>query len=274
MEELGLSMEDVRCWFKEERNSPYILVRVPSEHAERWVRDLACAIRRCYISDDDLLRRAEALQAELGGTLASRQAQIIGAKLPDPGSTMSGDFGEIITYLYQAARADPLLAFGPKKWKLKQDRTKPAPFSDVVHFILPTWPKPSGQDQLLCAEVKTKATAGQSTPISAAIAESAKDRTSRLSKTLVWLRERGIEGAPLGAITIRQLDRFINATDNPPARRTFSAVAIIHADYVVGELDDAPGCKSDSYTLVVVSIPNLKNIYEASFESAMISTAP
>ena len=273
MDELGLDIGQVLPWFEEEQNSPYILIQVPSEMSEQWATDLALAIRRCYISDGDLTQRAEELEQQLGGTVESRQATVIGAKLPDPGSTMAGDFGEIVTYLFQAIRLHPQVAFGPKKWKLKQDRTKPAPGSDVIHLVLPEWPMPCEEDQLLCAEVKTKSTSGNSRPIVEAITDSAKDRTSRLAKTLVWLRERAIT-QPLGTTTLAHLDRFIKATDHPEATKRFFAVAVVCATLVDAELNGAPQTEPDGCSVVVVTVPDLKAVYEACFAAAKLSTAP
>lgn len=273
MQEIGLNIDDLLPWFEEQHDSPYLLMSVPAETADGWAQELAAAIRRCYIDDDDLTNRAAALGQELGGTLESRQATVIGAKLPDPGSTMAGDFGEIITYLFQAVRHHPQVAFGPKKWRLKQDRTKPAPGADVIHFVLPQWPTPCEDDQLLCAEVKTKSTSGTSSPIQAAIADSAKDRTSRLAKTLVWLRDKAIIQS-LGATTLAHLNRFIKATDHPKATRQFFAVAVICADLVEAELQDAPQTQPDGCSVVVVVVPDLKAVYEACFAAAKASIAP
>jgi hypothetical protein len=273
MQELGLDIAAVLQWFEEEHDSPYLLIRVPAGAAEGLAQDLAAAIRRCYIDDDDLAVQAAAHEEDLGGTLESRQATVIGAKLPDPGSTMAGDFGEIITYLFQAVRHHPQVAFGPKKWRLKQDRTKPAPYSDVVHFVLPQWPTPCEDDQLLCAEVKTKSTSGDSRPIQAAIADSAKDRTSRLAKTLVWLRDRAITHS-LGTTTLAHLNRFIKATDHPEATKRFFAVAVVCSDLVEAELQDAPQTTPDGCSVVVVAVPKLKAVYEACFATAKASIAP
>lgn len=273
MQEIGLNIDDLLAWFEEQHDSPYLLMSVPAETADGWAQELAAAIRRCYIDDDDLTNRAAALRQELGGTLESRQATVIGAKLPDPGSTMAGDFGEIITYLFQAVRHHPQVAFGPKKWRLKQDRTKPAPYSDVVHFVLPHWPTPTEDDQLLCAEVKTKSTSGDSRPIQAAIADSAKDRTSRLAKTLVWLRDRAITHS-LGTTTLAHLNRFIKATDHPEATKRFFAVAVVCSDLVEEELQDAPQTAPDGCSVVVVAVPTLKSVYEACFAAAKASIAP
>lgn len=273
MNEIGLDAAQVLPWFPHESEDPYVLIRVRPEHANGWAVALRDAVRRCYLTDDFLRTRATELEPELGGTFEARQAEIIASKLPDAGATMAGDFGEILIFAYQAARALPHSAIGPKKWRLKQDRAKPAPCSDVVHFILPTWPAPSDQDEILCAEVKLKSTNGTSTPIEDAITDCAKDRTSRLSRTLQWLKERALNES-LGAVEIDHLDRFINAADHPAAIKRFRAVAVVCEDLVDAELKKAPEQLPVDYTLVVVAVPNLHAVYNAVFEAAKASTIP
>jgi hypothetical protein len=273
MQELGFNINKVLSWFPREKETPYILVRVPPEHASKWVAELRDCVRRCYISDETLADRVRQLVGVLKDTPESGRTQIINSKLPDPGPTMAGDFGEILIYFYQAASAHPKIAFGPKKWRLKQDRTKPAPRSDVIHFILPSWPSPSEQDELLCAEVKLKSTKGAFSPIEKAIEGCEEDRTSRLSKTLVWLKERAI-CEPLGATQINHLDRFINATDHPPFTKRFSAIAVICSSLVDVELTKAPLKLPTDYTLVVVAVPNLHTVYNAVFDVVKSSTLP
>lgn len=273
MNEHGLDAAQVLPWFPHDADEPFVLVRVSPEHANGWAAALRDAVRRCYLSDELLLARATQLEAELQGTFESRQTQIINSKLPDAGATMAGDFGEILIYGYQAAKALPATAFGPKKWRLKQDRTKPAPCSDVVHFILPTWPAPSEQDELLCAEVKMKSTNGASSPIEDAVEDCKKDRISRLSRTLQWLKERATT-EPLGEVQIAHLNRFINATDHPPATKRFRAVAVICANLLDAELLKAPADSSPEFSLVVVAVPNLHAVYNAVFEAARGSTLP
>lgn len=259
MNDLGVNLDDVRGWFQRAQEAPYVLVRVSDEHAKGWAAALGLAVRRCYLTDALLAQRA----AELKVT----QADIIAAKMPDPGSTMAGDFGEILCYLYQGAGAQSASVAGATKWRLKQDRTKPAPHSDVVHFVVPTWPAASSDDVILCSEVKTKSTAGTSTPIKSAIEDCMKDRTSRLAKTLVWLRERAY-GEDLGAVTLAHLERFINTTDYLPAQKKFSAVAIVSAELVDKELADAPSQSDPEYTVVVMSVPALQTTYTSVFEAA------
>jgi hypothetical protein len=273
MNELGLDANHVLTWFPHERDEPYTLVRISEVNANGWAAALCDAVRRCYLPDSLLESQAGALEADLQGTFETRQAEIIKSRLPDPSATMAGDFGEILIYAYLAARALPRVTIGPKKWRLKQDRTKPAPCSDVVHFILPAWPAASDQDEVWCAEVKMKSTDGGSTPIQDAIADCEKDRTSRLSRTLQWLKERALT-ENLGEVQIAHLNRFINATDNPAATKRFRAVAVICENLVNAELPNAPQQASPDYELVVVGVPNLHAVYNAVFAAAKASTLP
>ncbi|SFM36040.1 protein of unknown function [Ectothiorhodospira mobilis] len=185
---------------------------------------------------------------------------------------MAGDFGEILVFLYHAAIEPEVDLIGPKKWRLKQDRTKPAPFSDVVHFVLPHWPEASTEDRILCSEVKTKSTNAESTPISSAIADCEKDRTSRLAKTLVWLKERALH-EDLGTTTVAHIERFTNATDHPYVQKEFRAVAVVCASLVDEELADAPEEEPTDYTVVVIAIPDLKRRYEEVFDAVHATVA-
>ena len=263
MNDLGLNLERVRTWFPHEQDAPYVLVRVSDDHAQGLSDALGVAVRRCYIADS--------LLVETSATPNVSQREIIAAQLPDPGATMAGDFGEILVYLYQGARQHPLTPIGATKWRLKQDRTKPAPYSDVVHFVLPSWPDSSAEDVILCAEVKTKSTASGFRPIRAAIDDSLKDRTSRLARTLVWLRERALT-EDLGDVQLEHLDRFLKATDHPAAQRRFCAVAVVSADLVEGELPAAPVEAPATCTVAVISVPQLRAVYTSVFAAATQAT--
>jgi hypothetical protein len=264
-DDLGFDFARAAPWFPHDQEQPYVLVRVSDEHSKSWADTIGLAVRRCYVSDSIVTAKAKQHGVD--------KTEIIAARMPDAGATMAGDFGEILVYLYQSAKELPVEAVGPKKWRLKQDRTKPAPHSDVVHFVLPSWPTPSDNDVLLCSEVKTKSTDGDSTPIQSAIDDSAKDRTSRLARTLVWLKERALL-EPLGDIEIAHLDRFIKATDHPPATKRFRAVAVICHSLVDEELKSAPTTASPEYTVVVIAVPDLKSIYSAVFDAAKKALPP
>jgi hypothetical protein len=263
-DDLGLEILRVIPWFPHDKDAPYVLVRVSEQHAKTWADLLGVAVRRCYVSDAVIEARAKAARVS--------KETIVAAKLPDAGSTMAGDFGEILVYFYQASKEHPSLARGPRKWRLKQDRTKPAPHSDVVQFVLPTWPSPSDKDVLFCSEVKTKSTDGDSSPIKKAIEDCTKDRTSRLAGTLVWLRDRALL-EDLGDVSLEQLNRFINATEHPAAQKRFRAVAVICSSLVEAELADAPTAVNPEYSVVVIAVPDLKKTYTAVFDSVHKSVA-
>jgi hypothetical protein len=264
MEELALDLDELLASFQHEGRSSFVLVRVPDEAADTWLDALTAGIRRCYAADAFLEDRA--------GTTGLSRADVIASLLPDPGSVMAGDFGEILVFVYQATTEHPTAVVGPKKWRLKQDRTKPAPYSDVVQLIVPLWPTPSEQDRVLCSEVKTKSTSGNSTPIASAIADCERDRLGRLAKTLVWLRERAIR-EDLGTTSIAHLNRFIEATDYPPAQKHFSAVAVLCTSLLEEELAAAPEVDPVDYSVLVIAVPDLKDRYEALYQAVRDSVA-
>ncbi len=260
MHELGLTIANLVSWFPSAAHPGYTLVNVPAAESEKWAQALGEPLRRCYISDE-LLDGQEKEHAAI---------DVIKAVLPDPGSTRSGDFGEILVLLYNAAAAHPTVLVSPKRWRLKQDRNKPAPHSDVLNFVLPSWPNPSADDTVICSEVKAKATDQPSIPIASAIEDCAKDRTSRLAKTLQWLKERALRGDLVG-VSIPQLDRFIKATEALPAKKRFQAVAVVCQSLVAGELATAPTTADSAYSLVIISVPQLQKVYTEVFEAAVNS---
>ena len=253
---MGLDVSQVRAWFVEENAGTYTLVKFDEEAAALLAEDLLVPLRRSYAADQFLIHHAGQHETTLEIILASL--------LPPPGATMAGDFGEILVYCYQGSLMAPLDLVGYKKWRLKQDRTKPAPYSDVIHVSLPAWPAASPEDTLLCSEVKVKSTAGSFQPIPIAIHDSEKDRTSRLAKTLIWLRERALT-QPLGTVDVERLNRFIDGIDLGPVIKEFRAVAIVDAEFLVAELATVPVDPIPHCSLVVISIPGLKNLYSHTF---------
>lgn len=262
MDDLGFDFNAAVAWFQHEQEHPYVLVRLSPQQVAQLLNEIAVPLRRCYITDQLLAERAV--------NLAFSQTDVLASRLPDQGATMAGDFGEILCYFYQSTKELPAPAIGVKKWRLKQDRTKPAPKSDVVHFLMPNRPNPSGEDAILCAEVKLKSTDGSTTPIASAIEDCAKDRTSRLAQTLVWLRERAMT-EPLGDIDIPLLNRFIDLVDNPPVSKRYRAVAVICESLVDRELQTAPNIPSPDFTLLIIAVPNLKQTYEAVYAATHAS---
>lgn len=258
LSEIELPISDVVGWFADETRLPYVRVSVKKEHSRRWPELLKQAIRKCYLSDE-LLRAAIA-----NGKV---EAEVIASRLPDPGAVMAGDFGEIVGFLYQAAKVQPNRAYGPKKWRLKQDRKKPAPHSDVVQFVLPEWPRGGASDEIHCAEVKVKSTDGDSDPIETSIAGSAKDRASRLSATLEWLSDRS-QTEDLGEVTPAMINRFRKPTEYPAARKHFRAMVVICASLIEREIASAKTLTPAHCELVIVVVPDLYQVYSDAFRLA------
>jgi hypothetical protein len=268
MKDLDVDPEELIEYFSEEQDSPYLYLKVDAEDIDDLVGCVSRAFRQCYISDSLLQERADDLEVTLGGSEQGRKIQIIRSKLPSKGSILSGDFGEILTYLYHAAAEHPKDIIGPKKWSIKQDRNSASPKSDVVLFSLAEWPNASEDDVVHCFEVKAMATKKKdATPIQDAINDCEKDRTSRLADTLVWLKDRAME-RDLGSVEIAHLDRFINAIDYPEAKYQFNAVAVICSSLVEDQIKSAPDQADPEYNLLIISVPELKKTYTKVFESA------
>ena len=272
MIELGGDAARIASWFIRRQESSYVLIRLSPEHAAALASDLGDVIRRCYIPDDHLHARAVELASGSGATAEQHQAEIVDVTLPPNGSTMAGDFVGIRAFLILGTSQFPPALLGAKKWRLKQDASKPAPGSDVIQFHLPTWPTPSSNDAILCAEVKTKSTTRNSSPIADAIADCIKDRTSRLAKTLQWLKARAL-AQDLGMVTLALLNRFIRADEFPRAVKLFHAVVVLCASLTDSELQSAPESPPDGCSLVIVSVPELQSTYQSAFATARGSRA-
>ncbi len=83
----------------------------------------------------------------------------------------------------------------------------------------------------------------------------------------MWLRERALVES-LGDVQIAHLERFINTTDHPKATKRFRCVAVVCKSLVDSELKHAPSAAVPEYTVVVISVPELKQTYSAVFDAA------
>lgn len=258
MQEFEIDTAVAVQWFPKEPGKPYALVKVPLNVSAAWPDQLATAFRRAYISDQKL--------DEMAALRQRPRKDVLAAQLPDAGSVMAGDFGEILVYLYQGSSKTPENLSGQKKWRLKETRTHAAPYSDVVHLYLPHWPNPSADDQVLCSEVKVKATKSKADPIADARRDSKKDQLSRLTKTLVWLQERAFTNAE---IDINQVERFLDATDHPAYGKKFHAVAVVDSKYLDTELAKIIYPLDADCELVVIAVSTLHETYSAVYEACL-----
>ena len=125
----------------------------------------------CYITQATLHERIK--------TTKKTASELLANKVPDPGSIMSGDFGEITTLFFLSSECEENVK-PMKKWRYKQDRNKAAPHSDVVVFYREFDDKPSANDYVINAEAKQKSTKSSFDPIATAIAGITKDQTCLL----------------------------------------------------------------------------------------------
>lgn len=237
---------------------------------------------RCHLlSEDESETLEEFLVEELPGcyvtaahvrsrvAITGKQAgEILANRLPDRGNVMSGDFGEILSMFFLSSeRAER--TFPVKKWRYKQDFKKSAPHSDVIILHRQTRRRATTDDFVICAEVKQKATPSKTyIPIESAVASLSVDRTGRLGRALVWLREKAVDQE--SADRISYLNRF---TVDPSVEysKHFKAVAIIDRDLLDEEVCrniDLPP-QGSGFEVLVIGIADLKDLYETVFERAV-----
>jgi Cap4 SAVED domain len=260
----GLDYATIRSWFQNKATSGYTCVEMSAAHATDLGNKIGLAIRRCYLSDQTLAKLLK------GGF---KERDLIQLKIPDAGSVMSGDFGEILTYMFHLCDHVGGELAGAKKWRLKEDRLKASPKSDVVHFALPKWPASSIDDEVICSEVKSKATASNTyRPLTTAMEGSKGDRTGRLAKTLVWLREKEILQSETG-FTIEQLERFLKSDQHPTFTRRFNVVVVICKDLFEAEIVADPPLTDSVHQTTIIVIPSLHATYTDVFAKVLASSA-
>ncbi len=216
-------------------------------------------IPSCYIANDDL----EVITNSTGLT----SSEIIQNKLPDAGSVMAGDFGEILTLFYLASDLDTR-ANKIKKWRFKQDRRKPAPHSDVIILYRENDDSSSHNDYVYCAEAKVKSTSSTGAPIENSIVGYESDKTGRLARTLVWLKEKAIDRGDAESLTF--MKRFTEDHLNVEFRKHYRAVAVIDCGFLDEELlktIEIPH-QSDEFRVIVIGIDDLKDFYQECFISS------
>ena len=218
------------------------------------------AIPGCYISTNDLAARI----TETGFSAS----EILKNKLPDTGNIMSGDFGEVLTLFFLESERSEVIR-SVKKWRYKQDRKKPAPHSDVILLYRKDSDKPSKMDFVICAESKAKATDSPSEPIENSIRGYVEDKTGRLARTLVWLKEKAIDNEDSDYIDF--ITRFTDDHLDTGFSKKYRAIAIIDRKYLDDELTkslDVPA-QNDDFEVIVLGISSLKKLYEQSFSRAI-----
>lgn len=251
----------------DEDNSDDILVFTNKPEAIEALKGLLPEhFRQCFVSDKILKEHVE----NFAGT--SEREILADNYIPDTPSIMSGDFGEIFGYLFLIDKyivKYSLRIKGPKKWRYKSDKNIPSPKTDIVLF----WKNesPSKEDLIIAAETKMKATANSRDVINDALGGIKKDYTSRLAKSLVWLRSRAVKKNKVRQV--KYINRFINSVkpENGEYTKHFKAIALLDKDFLEDELDKDIEIVEigDDLKIIVLAIDELKDLYEAVYEGIL-----
>lgn len=256
--------DDIASWFSD-HEMPEEAVEVRARVLDVGMFDqledfMTLAIPTCYISESNLTARMNET-----GLSAS---EILQNKVPDRGSVMAGDFGEIFTLFYLGSDRNETVK-KLRKWQFKQDRANPAPHSDVILMHKAHDDCPSTNDFVICAEAKLKSTRTKFSPIEKSIEGYQLDKTGRLARTLIWLKEKAIDHGNEG--TIAFVSRFTDDALNVSFEKKYRAVAVIDLNFLNDELLkslDLPP-QSDEFEVVILGISDLKTLYETSFSRAV-----
>lgn len=214
--------------------------------------------RLCYITDEEL----NDLSKKNGESKDDILRKYI---LPDVGNIMSGDFGEMLSYfmVIDKYNKEGLIIEGPRKWRWKPARNKPAPYSDAVLFHFHNKNKSSIKDKMISIESKMKATESDRHRIQDAIDGAQEDRNSKAVKTLDWLYEK--YGRCGRKKEQQELQRFRKPSEFGSYEKICKAIAIIDNELLSDELKKEVVLDDDIKVLVITS-KNLKDIYQSTYK--------
>ncbi|MDD2785597.1 MAG: SAVED domain-containing protein [Patescibacteria group bacterium] len=256
--------------FEINKENDFIIFSLKDEEWETFINILPSEYKDCFISKTDLESRIK--------TLSSTKEKELSEILPTEGNIKSGDFGEILTFflfkeIYKKQQID-----GPKKWRWKQDQNMPAPYSDVILFSIKNNDKYSKDDLIISAESKMKATKDKRRhPIQLSIDGAIRDHTSRIAKSLSWLRKKykdeivneNSEKDKLVQL-VKNINRFIESEkpEHGEYVKKVKAIAFVEKDFLADEkvktinVPDEAGLDLEIY---IVSIKDLQKMYETVF---------
>jgi len=249
---------DLLTYFNFEKTDRFFIYRLKPENKEDFLNEITSEFRRCYITDEKLRKKAKKNQM-----LASKFLEE--AILPSEGNIKSGDFGEMLSYFFiiEHYTLKDIILFAPRKWLWKEDRNKASPYSDAVGFYRENEINPSENDFVVCVESKMKATESYVHRIQEAIDGANKDRTSRLAKTLYWLKEQYTrKGYPEKK---KYIERFSDPVGKKIYKKIFKAYTILDKTFENFEFSQSIG-KYEGISIIVITMENLKEIYESNLK--------
>lgn len=244
-------------------DSDIIRVTLKDDERDIFLAKLPDLYREAYIAKEELDSRVT--------TFESSHALELSELIPDVGSIKSGDFGEVLSYLFFKERHQVQGVDGPLKWRWKQDKNTAAPYSDVILFACNNVDVPCIDDLLVSVESKMKATDSNLNQIQNAIDGAESDYVSRIANSLAWMKRKyKIEAAKVGAdidnikSVIAKIERFINADEKGAYQKKVKAIAFIDQSWFEKDLllpITKPAIQGLDLTIFAVSISRLKEAY-------------
>ena len=246
--------------FKKNTDNDFCIYHLPPKKWEQVKEFLSKKALSCFLRADQLQRLSK-------GKKEDREKELREFYFPDRGNIMSGDFGEIFSFYFLKSefQAKDIDLYGPKKWIWKDSKNKAAPGADVLLFSKNS--KDRKKDLLLSVESKMAATKPRpaSNRIQDAIDRAVDDRISRMARTIDWLKEKYHKEGQFDKK--EEIARFSNPTDDPYKKQHF-AIAIFDSAFCDSEA--GKDCQfSEGIEVYVISISDLKKMYEAFFEEAI-----
>ncbi|EPG74767.1 PF08878 domain protein [Leptospira fainei serovar Hurstbridge str. BUT 6] len=213
-----------------------------------------------YLKEDELPRFSKKSADE-------RKKYLANNVLPSKGKIRSGDFGEIFSFFFIQSEytSKKIDLYGPKKWRWKEHPDSPAPFSDVIFLFAKDPMNPHSNDLAISIESKMNATkpSKKKNRIQEALDGAEKDRFTRFAQTINWVetkyeREDIQSDLPL-------VRRFKDPV-NYPYRQEYYAIAIFDIGYIDSEISKGYTKPSNEIKLYLLSINDLKKLYETYFQ--------
>ncbi|TGL59511.1 hypothetical protein [Leptospira sarikeiensis] len=246
-------------YFTRTDEADYILYSLKNNKHGELVKSIFKHFRTFYIGDVELKDKANLNQI----TPTEFLREYI---LPDKGSIMSGDFGEICSFLIasEKSKKEKKPVYGPLKWRWK-DKNKASLHTDCILFYRKNFKTASTEDFLISIESKMKATPSKKKHrIQDAIDGAADDKLFRLALTLKWLERMY---AKEGNIKEKlRLERFQNPAKYGGYDIRNKAYAFIDERFLKEEESKAIE-NNHNIIVIVFSIEKLKEAYEQTFES-------
>ena len=258
---------EIATHFQEVPNDNFIVFLLKDSEWSNLLEKLPTNYKDCFISENELITR----MVEFGTT---REQELI-EKIPSEWKIKAWDFWEILAYYFFNEKYSWDNLHWPKKWRWKESKDTPAPYSDVV-FFKPINSVPAEDDILISIESKVKSTYSSSySPIQNAIDWAKKDHISRLAKSLPWLKEKykqelikDPDNAHLYRNLVNSLNRYIESETYWKYIKYVKAIAFIDTDFLTWETDKPitlPTPVIEWLEVYVIWINNLKDLYENTY---------